>query len=70
MATNRELDRHKLDLVGGQEVSWDKQGTVTAGDYNFFCGKGNENYALGTGFIAHHRILSAVTRAVFVTDRM
>jgi hypothetical protein len=41
MAANRELDRHKLDLVGGQEVSWGKQGTVRGGDYNFFCGKGN-----------------------------
>ena len=32
-----------LDLVGVQEVRWVKGGTVRAGDYNFFCGKGNEN---------------------------
>jgi hypothetical protein len=28
--------------VGVQEVRWDKGGTVRAGDYNFFYGKGNK----------------------------
>jgi hypothetical protein len=37
----RELARYKLDLVGVQEVRWDKEGTVTKGDYNFHYGKGN-----------------------------
>ena len=41
-AAVRELARHKLDLVGVQEVRWDKSGTERAGDYNFFYGKGNE----------------------------
>jgi exonuclease III len=36
MATARELDRYELDLVGVQEVRWDKEGTVRAGDYSFF----------------------------------
>jgi hypothetical protein len=31
-----------------QEVRWDKEGTVRAGDYNFFYGKVNENNQLGT----------------------
>jgi len=31
----RELARYKLDLVGVQEVWWDKEGTVRAGGYNF-----------------------------------
>ena len=35
-AASRELARYKLDLVGMQEVMWDKRGTVRAGDYNFF----------------------------------
>jgi hypothetical protein len=30
----RELARYKLDVVGVQEVRWDKEGTVRAGDYN------------------------------------
>ena len=44
MAAARELARYKLDLVGVQEVRWDKGGRVRAGDYNFFYGKGNENH--------------------------
>jgi hypothetical protein len=39
-AAARELARYKLDLVGVQEVRWDKEGTVKAGDCSFFYGKG------------------------------
>ena len=63
-ATARELARYKLDVVGVQEVRWDKEGTVMAGDYNFFYGKGNENHQLGTGLFMHHRLVSAVKRIV------
>jgi exonuclease III len=35
-AAARELGRCKLDLVGVQEVRWDKGGMVRAGDYIFF----------------------------------
>jgi len=44
----RELARYKFDLVSVQEVRRDKGGTVRAGDYNLFYGKGNENHQLGT----------------------
>ena len=38
-AAATELARYKLDLVGVHEVKWEREGTVSAGDYNFFNGK-------------------------------
>jgi hypothetical protein len=70
MTVARELARYKLDLVGVQEVSWDKGGTVRAGDYTFFYGKQNESHQLGKGFFVHQRIVSAIKRVDFVSDRM
>ena len=65
-AAARELARYKLDVVGVQEVRWEKGDTVRAGDYNVFYGKGNENHQPGTGFFVHQRIASAVKRVEFI----
>jgi hypothetical protein len=56
--------------VGVEEVRWDGGGTESTGEYIFFYGKRNENHELGTGFFIHKRIMSAVKRVKFVSDRM
>jgi hypothetical protein len=45
-----EVSKYKLDLVGVQEVRWDRGGTEPAGEYTFYYGCGSENHELGTGF--------------------
>jgi hypothetical protein len=47
-AIAREIAKYELDLVGVQEVRWDKGGAEPAGDFTFFNGNGNENHELGT----------------------
>ena len=39
----RELVRYNVDLVGVQEVKWYRWGTLRAGDYIFFYGKGKSS---------------------------
>jgi len=63
-AATRELARYKFDLVGVQEVRWDKGGTVRAEDYNFFLWKKKRRSSIGKRIFVHHRIESAFKRVI------
>jgi hypothetical protein len=65
---DREL-RYRLNLVGVQDVRWEKTGTIRVQDYTFVCGKRHENQ-LGTGFFVHQKIVPAVRRVEFVSGGM
>jgi hypothetical protein len=51
MTVAKEISKYKLDLVGVQELRWDRGGTEPPGNYTFFYGKGKQDYELGTGFL-------------------
>jgi hypothetical protein len=65
----RELGKYKIDLVCVQ-VRWEKGGTVRAEDYTFFYGQGNEDHQLRRGFLLCKKIVSAVRRVEFISDRL
>jgi hypothetical protein len=53
-----------------QDVRWDGGGNEPTKVRTFFYGNGNEHHELGTGFFVHKRMISAVKRVEFVSDRM
>jgi hypothetical protein len=59
-----------FDLVEVQEIRWDRGGTEPAGNIYFYYRKGNEIHELSTDVFMHKRIISAVKRIEFVSDRM
>jgi hypothetical protein len=67
---SEKLGKYKLDLVGVQEVRWEKGGTEQEEDYAFFYGRGNGDHQLGTGFLVHKRIISAARTVEFISNAM
>jgi hypothetical protein len=70
MRVEKGISEYKLNLVRVQVIRWDRVGTKPAGEYIFFCLKGNENHDLSAAFFVHKRIMSAVKRIEFVSDRV
>jgi exonuclease III len=66
----RELGKYKLDLMGVQEVRWEKGDTERAEDDTFFYEQRNGDHQLGRGFFVHKKIISALRRVEFISDRM
>jgi hypothetical protein len=69
MTVSMELSRYRLDLVGVQGVRWEDSGTTPAGEYTFCMERGMRTMNWEQGFV-HKRIISAVKRVEFVSDRM
>jgi hypothetical protein len=55
MRVAEEISKYKLDLVGVQEVRWDRGGIEPANEHIFFYRKGNENHELGIDFLLYVR---------------
>jgi ACT domain-containing protein len=64
-AVAEEISKYKLDLVGVQEVALNQQANI-----NFSMEKGTRSMNWVQVFFIRKRILSAVKRAEFVSDRM
>jgi hypothetical protein len=56
--------------VGVQEIRWEKGGTERTEDYTFVYGLRNGDDKLGTGYFIHKRVISAVRRVEFISNRM
>jgi len=65
----RELVMYKLEVVGIQEVKWNKRGIVRAWDYILSMEKGTKS-SIGNRTFVQHRILTPVKTVESVSDRL
>ena len=56
--------------MGVQEVGWEKEGTVTTGDYNFFLWKIKRKLSIWNRIFCTPQNTTAVKRVEFVCDRI
>jgi len=68
-AAARELARFKLDLLGAQQVRWDKGARWEQGIINFFMEKETKIITWERLFL-YIRIVSAAKKIEFVSDRV
>jgi len=69
-STARDLARYKFNLLVVQEVRWDKGGMVRATEYIFSMEKETKIINWEQDFLVHHRLVSAVKKVEFVSDRL
>jgi hypothetical protein len=70
MTDVKEISKYKLNLVGVQEVRWDRGGTEPAGQYQFFYGKVNEDHEIDAVFFSYKRESYQQLRGYIFSDRM
>jgi len=69
MTVARELAMYKLEVVGIQEVKWNKGGIVRARDYILSMEKGTKS-SIGNRTFVQNRILTPLKTVQSVSDRM
>jgi hypothetical protein len=65
----RELTEYELDVVGVQRVGWNKGDTLPVEGCTFFCGNGNKNHQLGSGYFLHKRVILADKKMKFISGK-
>jgi hypothetical protein len=61
---------YKIHLMEAEVVRWKMGGAELADNCTFSSGNGDTGHHLGTHFLVHNGIISAVMKAEFINDRM
>ena len=69
-SVSTELATYKLDLVGVQEIRWDKRGNHKSRELYLFLWKRKQKSSIGNRIFVHHGRVSPVKKVEFVSDMM